>query len=126
VKGITPEIFYGSAGKEGEDSYRGVAPYLTTKSSGLININTAPREVLEAVAGGISADTIITEREKSGCITTPVTAIPNMTLQSTHFTIISIGGGKGSIHRAVKAIVEKGPKGIRTLYWNDNYHGYTP
>lgn len=122
VKGMTPEIFYGSVGKEEEDSFKGVSQFLTVKGFGLININTAPREVLEAVYGSISADVVIAQREQRGCITTPVANVPNGTLQSTHFTIISKGGSKDSIHRAVKAIVEKGPNTIKVLYWNDNFY----
>lgn len=121
VKGITPEIFFGTPGKEGEDSYKGVYRLLTTKSSGLININTAPREVLTAMYGDVSAESIITQREQKLCSSIPVTGVPNAVLQSTHFTIISVGGGKGSTHRVVKAIVEKGPDRVRYLYWNDNF-----
>jgi general secretion pathway protein K len=120
VKGMTPEIFYGSAGKDEEDSYKGVAQFLTVKSSGMININTAPMEVLEAVYGSISADLILAQRNQVGCITAPVANIPIGTIQSAHFSIISTGGSKGSIHRVVKAIVEKGPSGVKVLYWNDN------
>lgn len=124
VKGMRPEIFYGSAEKEGEESYKGVAQFLTVKSSGLININTAPEEVLEAALGSVSAEAIKAQRQ-SGCIITPSIAVPNTTIRSTHFTIISKGGSKGSAHRTVKAIVEKGPNTIKVLYWNDNfYDGY--
>lgn len=120
VKGMSQEIFYGSAGKEGEDSYKGVSKFLTVKSSGMININTAPKEVLESAFGSVSADTIMAQREQTGCISTPLN-VPNGSLQSMHFTILSKGGSKESVNRTVKAIVRKAPNGVNILYWNDNY-----
>jgi general secretion pathway protein K len=121
VKGMTPEIFYGSSGKEDKDSYRGISQFLTARSSGMININTAPKEVLEAAFGNVSADTIMAQREQAGCITTPLN-LPKASFQSIHFTIISKGGSKGFISRAVKAIVRKTSNGVNVLYWNDNYY----
>ena len=50
VKGVTPELLYGSKGK------KGIIDFLTVNSrSNMINVNYAPREVLTAIPG-ISAD----------------------------------------------------------------------
>jgi general secretion pathway protein K len=60
VKGMTPEILYGSRGK------KGVIEFLTVHSGALhININAAPREVLAALPGMSPelADSIISYRD---------------------------------------------------------------
>lgn len=122
VKGMTQEIFYGSAGKEGENSYKGVSKFLTVKSSGMININTAPKEVLEAVFGSIQADIINAQREQIGCFASPLINIRNSVIKSTNFMIISTGGHKNSVNRTVKAVITKTQNKIKVLYWNDNFY----
>ena len=62
VKGITPEILYGTGGA------RGIIPFLTVHAkTGKININAAPQEVLAALPGMDAAmvERIIAFRESS-------------------------------------------------------------
>ncbi len=65
VRGVTPEIFYGSDKKEKEEEYRGLVKYLTTWGTQKINVNTAPQEVLEALLGIQVAEDIVTQREEN-------------------------------------------------------------
>ena len=60
VKGISPEILYGTGGK------KGLIDFLTVNSKmAQININAAPKEVLQAIPGITPelADTIVSLRE---------------------------------------------------------------
>ncbi len=122
VKGITYEILYGSRDEEDmELKYRGIAQYLTAKSSNKININTAPGAVLEAYYGLERADNILRQRE-GGHILSPISKLRNGTVKSTFFTITSTGTNRdGTIKRTVKTIVRKGKKTLEALYWNDNF-----
>ncbi len=122
VKGMTQEILYGSSEKKSEDLFKGVSQFLTVKSTGMININTAPKEVLEAAFGGIQADIINAQREQIGCFTSPLTNIRNSVIKSTNFMIVSTGGYKNSVNRTIKAIATKTQNKIKVLYWNDNFY----
>ncbi|MBI5026775.1 MAG: general secretion pathway protein GspK [Nitrospirae bacterium] len=114
VKGITPEILYGS--KNIESKYKGIAQYLTAKSSHMININTADRVVLEAKFGPAVAENIIMQRS-AGPILNPMAG---GIVRSTYFTVISTGSSN-KIKRAIKALVlKKSEKTLEILYWNDN------
>lgn len=127
VKGMTPEILYGSSDasrdeedSEEEDVYDGVAKYLTVNGPGVININTAGRVVLEAVLGVEKADNIILQRE-AGPISTPVRG---GRVSSTFFTVTSTGANAdGTIIRSVRTIVQKKENRMETVYWNDNFIG---
>ncbi|MBI5212971.1 MAG: general secretion pathway protein GspK [Nitrospirae bacterium] len=113
VKGVKPEMLFGS--KDG--AYRGIAEYLTAKSSHIININTADRVVLEAKFGTAVAENIIMQRS-AGTILTPMAG---GIVNSTYFTIVSTGSS-GKIKRTIKAIVmKKNDTTLETLYWNDNW-----
>lgn len=130
VKGMTPEIYFGSAydnvkpedqeaeeTEEEEESYRGVAGYLTVKGSELININTAQLPVLEATFGAVVADNIMIQRE-NGPIKRPV---GKSKVDSTFFTIISTGKNYDeSITRTVKVLLQRQANDLVTLYWSDN------
>ena len=62
VKGITPEILYGT------DSRSGIIPFLTVHGkTGKVNINAAPKEVLDALPGmdAAAAERIIAFRSSS-------------------------------------------------------------
>ncbi len=126
VKGITPEIFYGST-KEGEDEeksgedekkeYEGIAQYFTIWGSGL-NVNTAPQRVLEAVFGAARAENIIRQRGTGPILT----SMPGVTITSFVFTIISTGTtADGKIKRLVKTTVRREGNKLKTLYWDDNF-----
>lgn len=131
VKGMTPEIYFGSAHdnvtpedqeaeeseEEEEESYSGVAGYLTVKGSELININTAQLPVLEATFGAVVADNIMIQRE-NGPIKRP---IGKSKVDSTFFTIISTGKNSDeSITRTVKVLLQRQANDLVTLYWSDN------
>ena len=127
VKGITPEIFYGSTkegedeGKNGEDEkkeYEGIAQYFTIWGSGLINVNTAPQRVLEAVFGAARAENIIIQRGTGPILT----SMPGAAITSFVFTIISTGTtADGKIKRLVKITVRREGNKLKTLYWDDNF-----
>jgi general secretion pathway protein K len=119
VKGVTEEILNGSIDNEEEEkTYSGVAGSLTVNGTKKINVNTAPRVVIEAVIGVEAADNIILQREAGR-----VSRIPaNGKLASEFFTIISKGtNADGSIKRSVKAVVHNRSDKMETLYWNDNF-----
>ena len=131
VKGMTPEIYFGSAHdnvtpedqeaeeseEEDDESYSGIAGYLTVKGSELININTAQLPVLEATLGAVVADNIMIQRE-NGPIKRPV---GKSKVDSTFFTIISTGKNYDeSITRTVKVLLQRQANDLVTLYWSDN------
>jgi general secretion pathway protein K len=120
VRGVTPEIFFGSHGEEEEKENKGLIHYLTTWDVNRININTAPREVLEAVFGITAAENILAQRE-IGPLTTSVVGGK---VKSEVFTIISTGATiNGKIKRSVKATLRQRNGRIEVLYWNDNFIG---
>ncbi|MEE8328630.1 MAG: hypothetical protein V3R54_01725 [Thermodesulfovibrionia bacterium] len=119
VKGVKREIFYGMKNDE-EKKYSGIEQFFTAWSSNRININTAPREVLEAVLGLKAADNIINQRV-TGTILTPVSG---GSTTSFFFTIISTGSAKdGKINRTVKTTLKKNGDKLEVIYWNDNLIG---
>lgn len=121
VKGMTPEILYGSKEEDDEeDEYTGVVQHLAVNGSGKVNINTAPAEVLEAVFGVASADNLIAWREAGPMENQPA----NGKLESEFFTIISKGtNADGTIKRSVKAVLHNKSGKLETIYWNDNFIG---
>ncbi len=120
VKGVNREIFYGFQGEGEEKKYIGIAQFLTAWNSMRININTASREVLEAVLGLTAADNIISQRE-TGPILTPVSG---GSTTSFFFTIISTGSAKdGTIKRTVTTTLRKTRDKLEVLYWNDSVIG---
>lgn len=129
VKGMTPEIFFGSDyGKpkpedqeqstdEEQKSYSGVAQYLTVNGSELININTARLPVLEATFGLQVADNIMIQRQ-NGPLGRPV---GRSKVDSKFFTITSTGkNADESLKRTVKVILQRQENDLVTLYWSDN------
>lgn len=123
VKGITPEIFYGT--KTGpqenkEKTVEGVGKYFTVYGSGEINIKTAPRAVIEAVYGADVADSIISQREAG-----PISGLPvNSKTVSEYFTVLSTGSNlDGTIKRTIKIIAQKNEEIMEIIYWNDNFIG---
>lgn len=110
VKGITPVIFYGSKKKQ---NIPGITNFLTAKSSGAVNINTADKIVLEAVFGDAMAENIISQRPF-------LVPAGGYIVRSSNFTVISTGVS-GRTKRVVKVILYKKNHGdIETAYWNDN------
>lgn len=120
VKGVTPEIFYGSQAVGGENEYEGIKSYFTVWGSSEINLNTSESRVLEAVFGFDTANNIRNQID-TGFMPN---AVPGGKVTSNYFTIISTGFSKDStIKRSIKVTAQKTAKGLETLYWNDNYAG---
>ncbi len=117
VKGMTSGIFYGSLTDAKEKVPDGVGKYFTVYGSGVINKNTAPEVVLEAVFGPDMAANIISQRA-SGQITG---SSDHGKIDSEFFNIISTGSNAdGRIKRSVRAIVRKEDDTLEIVYWNDN------
>lgn len=67
VKGVTPEVLYGSRdSSRGERRYRGIAQHLTVENTTGVNINTASPEVLFAIGLNRSEVARIMERRSVG------------------------------------------------------------
>jgi general secretion pathway protein K len=117
VKGMTPEILYGSKGEDIEESYEGVAKYLTVNNIGNININTASSTVLEIVIGQPDAGNIMIQRESA-----PIPrARSRGKVTSFFFTIVSTGtNSEGTIKRTVKTVIQRKGKELKKVYWSDN------
>ncbi|MDA8340495.1 MAG: type II secretion system protein GspK [Nitrospiraceae bacterium] len=106
VKGITPEIFYGSK-KEKEPKYKGIVRYLTARSPNMV--------VLKAGFGTAEENMPM---KGSGLILSPMAG---GVVESSCFSIISTGSSSNA-KRTIKAIVRKrDEKTIEILYWNDNW-----
>lgn len=127
VKGMSPDIFYGS-GKFGADldknealvsEFKGVAGQLTVWGDGKININTAGKEVLKAVLGEGRAQEILLRRETEGYFNLPYFG---GTVSSSVFSIISAGTVRGLTVK-IRATVEKKNNGVKISYWNEGISG---
>ncbi|MEE8448363.1 MAG: hypothetical protein V3S39_01895 [Thermodesulfobacteriota bacterium] len=118
VKGVTPEIFYGSKSAEDGQGYRGISQFLTVQPRG-VNRNTAEEIVLKVAFGEEKAERIVSQRStKNGVFRDRDT--------SKSFTIIATGQINNTpIRRAIKAIVTKEvtrqEQRVKIIYWNDNY-----
>ncbi|MDY6954264.1 MAG: type II secretion system protein GspK, partial [Thermodesulfobacteriota bacterium] len=135
VKGITPELFYGT-----EESL-GIAPYISVFGHGRININTAdphfpesPPLVLRSLheemflSEGMAEDmanyrTEAAEDELASTgwysqILPEDIKLPSdmIATSSNHFQITSVGHF-GEVSRRVVAVVERGPTGFKILSW---------
>jgi general secretion pathway protein K len=122
IKGVTPEIFYGS--EEGDDidekKYSGIANLLSPWSPSRVNVNTSSREVLEAVLGVAEADRIINQLESGPILSPPRKGI----ITSSIFTVISTISTKYcTIKRTIKTTLRKSGNTLEVLFWNDNFIG---
>ena len=131
VKGVTKEIFYGTKDK------LGLAQYVTADSDGLININTAPKMVLRALADGITAelaDKLDEYRTKEGNDLSDkqwYKKVPGMadvnipqeliTVKSNYFKIISTGK-MNNMSRTITGIVQRqqGQKSVKIIKWRQD------
>lgn len=127
IKGMTPEIFYGTRGNylEGlrmgkkynkDEKHSGINSLLTVQKTGTVNPNTASREVLEAFYPSEKVEEILEYRESEGFYDFS---------RSTHFTIYSLGqinesGIKHLIVATIQAIIEGEQAYALITYWNDN------
>ncbi len=126
VKGMSPEVYYGSSNEDDESDeddekvYNGVVQYLTVRKSDRININTAQRAVLEAVLGIDTANKVLEDREY-GPLKRP---IRKGKVSSEFFSVVSTGfNADSSVRRSVKAVLKKMENRLETVYWNDNVIG---
>lgn len=133
VKGITQEIFYGTKEKPG------LAQFVTADSDGFININTAPKMVLRALADGISAelaDKMDEYRRKEGSVLSNtdwffekmgVTGeqkqkqkLNNLiTFNSNYFKIISVGSMK-NMEQSLSGMVKRSGKSVQIIKWRQD------
>ena len=125
VRGMTPEIFYGTgfvppelaSEESGRRGHRGIYRYLTVKGDGKHNINTASETALEAALGKGRAQEIMLRRTTEGFFDMPAY---EGAVTSDTFLIRSTGEVRG-ILAGVKAIVERDRESgkARISYWKD-------
>lgn len=126
VRGVTPEIFYGTgfvppelaSGEDGiKRGYKGIYRYLTVKGSGKLNINTASETALEAALGRGKAQEIMLRRTTEGFFEM---AAYGGAVTSDTFLIRSTGEVRGFMS-GVKAIAERDMESgkVRVSYWKD-------
>jgi general secretion pathway protein K len=129
VRGVTAELFYGTAEKAG------LAGFITADSDGLININTAPKMVLRALAEEIDtdrADSMDEYRKKEGNDLSDVSWYKRvsgleslqlkqelMTVKSNYFKIISSGKMK-NMSRSISGVVHKNGPQVQTIRWRQD------
>ncbi len=130
VKGVTPEIFYGTGKVPPEFGlakaasplnsglkYEGLAPYVTVKGEGKVNLNTADSKVLDAMLGKGKSMEITLRRETEGYFNWPMYG---GAVTSRVFTILAEGEVRG-MRFTIKAMAQRNPKnpGATVIYWND-------
>ncbi|HNY50773.1 MAG TPA: type II secretion system minor pseudopilin GspK [Smithella sp.] len=129
VRGVTAELFYGTKEKAG------LAGFITADSDGLVNINTAPKMVLRALAEEIDsdrADRMDEYRKQAGNDLSVVTwykRVPGMeslelkqeliTVKSNYFKIISSGKMK-NMSRSISGVVLKNGPQVQTIRWRQD------
>ncbi len=121
VRGVTPELFYGSEEYKSQESSDaenapGLARIFTVQSVSQFNPNTAERAVLEIMYPENQVDEILEKKEERGWYNQS---------KSTHFRIEATGKFEHSpTQHTIVAIIEKQQTGdkatLLTRYWNDN------
>ena len=121
VRGVTPELFYGSNDYEpletsGSDNAPGLARIFTVQKVAQFNPNTAERVVLGIMYPDNQVEEILGKKEDRGWYNQS---------KSTHFKIEAIGTFDHSpTQHTIVAIIEKQSVGdkatLLTRYWNDN------
>jgi len=113
-----------------DDAFAGLRRYLTVYSDGLINVNTAPEEVLRAWLGEDQADLaadIVSAREKEPFAKMdeikeaigediPSKVLEKMKVKSAYFTILA-EGRSGGVAVRLRAVVQRLPDEVRIIYW---------
>jgi general secretion pathway protein K len=122
VKGVTPELFYGSEEYKPEESSDtenapGLARIFTIQRVSQFNPNTAERAVLEIMYPESQVDEILEKKEERGWYNES---------KSTHFRIEATGRFEHSpTQHTIVVIIEKQQTGneatLLTRYWNDNF-----
>jgi type II secretory pathway component PulK len=103
VKGITPTVYYGTAGKPG------LAAYVTVKSPGQVNINTASCVVLRAFGFGDAECSIVEQARRDG----PFTSVPGqfggrgLSLTTRTYRVEADGIIDGQVRAHITAIIQR-------------------
>jgi general secretion pathway protein K len=103
IKGVTPAIFQGRDGKPGLDAY------VTVKTPGPINLNTAPCAVLRAVGLGDAECSAIEQTRREG----PYTQVPGqfggrgLTVTTRTYRVEAEGLIDGQVRARLTAIVQR-------------------
>jgi general secretion pathway protein K len=103
IKGVTSAIFYGAGGKPG------LAAYVTVKSPGQVNVNTAPCTVLKALGLGEAECTAVDQARRDG----PYMNVPGqfggrgLGTTTRTFRIEAEGLVGGEVRARITAIVQR-------------------
>jgi general secretion pathway protein K len=103
IKGITPAVYHGTAGKPG------LAAYVTVKSPGQVNINTASCVVLRALGFGDAECSIVEQARRDG----PFTSVPGqfggrgLSLTTRTFRVEADGIIDGQVRAHITAIIQR-------------------
>jgi len=103
IKGVTPIIYHGAAGKPG------LAAYVTVKSPGQINLNTASCVVLRALTIGDAECSAIEQARRDG----PYTSVPGqfggrgLSLMTRTYRIEADGIIDGQVRAQLTAIIQR-------------------
>lgn len=131
VKGITPELFYGT--DDGTERIPGISAYLTIYGDGKININTADDIVLQALSEDLD-ESLIEEmddyrRDENNDLSNPdwyKTALGTsgdyidptlITTKSSFFEITSVGA-RDTGSRGIRGVVRRSGETLTVLSWN--------
>ena len=101
VPGIAPAIF------------EAIKSYVTVYGTGLVNVNTAPVVVLDALGG--KGETWAEQRKAQPFTSSPDTSIPNLGVASTHFTVAVQGRLASGGTTYLQAVIDR--EG-HVLSWN--------
>lgn len=120
IKGMRPEIFYGTENvrKEGRgdspavSAFKGISGHITVRGDGKININTASEGVLKAALGEGRTQEILLRRKTEGYYELPSFG---GVVNSGIFSIISSGTVRG-LSYSVRAMAEKRGTEVRIVY----------
>ena len=103
IKGITPTVYHGTGGKPG------LAAYVTVKSPGQVNINTASCVVLRALGFGDAECSIVEQARRDG----PFTSVPGqfggrgLSLTTRTFRVEADGIIDGQVRAHITAIIQR-------------------
>jgi type II secretory pathway component PulK len=103
IKGITPTVYYGTAGKPG------LSAYVTVKSPGQVNLNTASCVVLRALNFGDAECSQIQQARRDG----PYTSVPGqfggrgLSITTRTYRVESDGLIDGQVRAHITAILQR-------------------
>jgi type II secretory pathway component PulK len=118
IKGVTPAIYFGTAGKPGLEAY------VTVKSPGQVNLNTASCVVLRALAFGDAECSLVEQARRDG----PYTTVPGqfggrgLSLTSRTYRVEAEGIIDGQPRARLTAIIQRrtdsGGDNVTVLEWS--------